>query len=165
MGTMRHPPPRALPVLLLCLFTAGCSRGFDSPELGLRFEPPQGMGHESTETLHGRRVAQFGGGLSIVRLEGAGFGPLAGTTVEDAFFRLRESGFIPKDADVRSAKPGSIGAGPVIRYELSRGATRYLAYVLQVSGGWLLFRLQGTGSEFDTLSNRFERSLGTVKLR
>src|SRR5262245_52878515 len=101
-------------ILIMALMLTGCSRKFESDAVGIRFEPPSPM-KPTGERAGPPAVAAFQSGLEIRSVPGSVPSmeePALRTSLEE----VRKTSGLPLPGEVRSAKSGSIPAGPVARY-------------------------------------------------
>jgi hypothetical protein len=149
--------PRFLGLCLLLL--ASCSRGYDSPLLGVKWQPPAGfeLGREASGPP---RVAEFGSGLRLLRTDGAL--PTEGTPEVLAQAARSAAGLPP--AEVLDCRTGTLPAGAVVRCELRQGSDRELLYLVPQKVGAVLVDLVAPEARFGPLSAKVEGSLSTLRV-
>jgi hypothetical protein len=147
----------ALTWSLLLLCAVGCSRGVTSRVLGVEYEPPSGMGLIAEEAGP-PAVARFEKGLELRAVKGTAPALDAGPEAVLTAAGLEVPGRVVQDSR------GTLPAGPVARYELSRDGARTLVYFLPRKDGFVLVTFSAPERDYGTLSARVERSLSTLKL-
>ena len=159
-------PVRSLqvPLVIAGLLTlAGCSRGYESDLLGLRFEPPASMKLQREEAGP-PPVAFFSSGLELRSIPGKP-PSVAESHLRQTLEELRSSSGVSLPGELVSARAGTLPAGTVARYELETENARTLVYVVPASDRYVLLTLTAPDSEYGRLQNQFERSLSTLTLR
>jgi hypothetical protein len=142
--------------------TAGCSRDYDSPLLGISWTPPAGT--RLVEEAPGPVPhATFDDGAAWYRL-GAAF-PLDEATLKDQLPNVLAAAGVAAGGSVGSAKLGTLPAGSVARYELSGGGGHTLVYVIPQGAGTLLLLFRAPSARYGSASAALERSLAQLRLR
>lgn len=141
------------------LLMAGCSGPWKSDELGVQMELPRG--YDKPTVSNG--VADFGGGLKIVRVEKPL--PEIGSIPHDEILKLSLAAVPGVDATTpTSRREGSIGGAKVLRFDLKDGSSRGLAYVLPRGNSYLVLYASPTQSDAQQRLDRIERAFGTMKV-
>lgn len=138
------------------LVLGACSRGLDSEALGIRYEPPSGMKLVAEEP----GLARFEDGLELRVFRSALSVDAPATALEQV---RTEVPSLP--AKMVSAKPGTIPAGKVARWELDGGRTQTLVYAVDGGDKHLVLTLTAPDADFDRIANKVERSLSSLKFR
>jgi hypothetical protein len=150
-------------LLISAVLSTGCSRSFESDAVGIRFEPPASM-KLLKEQPGSPAVAMFQSGLEIRSIPGAA-PSIAEPMLRASFEELRKTSGLELPGEIRSARAGSIPAGPVARYELNRGDEYTLVYVVPSNGRYVLITLTAPEAEYGRLQKQLERSLATLAVR
>jgi hypothetical protein len=143
--------------LLLLPFAVGCSSPLSSQALGLEYEPPSGV-KLSSEEAGPPAVARFEGGLELRSVPGTP------PPLEAAPEAVLGAAGVPVPGTVMNTSQGSIGAGPVARYEFKQGEARTLVYFLPRPDRLVLLTFTAPERDFGPRSGKVERSLSTLKL-
>jgi len=142
-------------LLLLCVI--GCSRGFTLRVLGVQYEPPSGMGLLAEEAGP-PAVARFEKGLELRSVVGTP------PTLEAGPEAVLAAAGLPVPGRLVQSSQGTLPAGPVARYELTRDGARTLVYFLPRKDGFVLVTFSAPERDYGALSARVERSLSTLRL-
>jgi hypothetical protein len=137
----------------------GCSNGFESEALGVRYQPPRGFRLVSEDP----GVAIFSSGLEIRSIPSAAIKldetPLAGLLNETL-----ATAKLPAAGRIVSAKAGDLTAGPVARYEVEGPNERTLIYVVPQQTRRILVTFTAGESRYRELATRVETSLASLRL-
>lgn len=143
---------------VLVLLASGCSRGFESRPLGLRYTPPSGMALEREE-VGPPGLVRFGDGLELRSVPGAP-PALERASIETI---LQRAGVEPA-GPILNAQEGSLSAGKVLRFELGDRNDRELYYVVPREARFVLVRFRAPLDRYGQLSAKVERSLSTLQV-
>lgn len=156
--------------LLLLLMLPGCSRKFTSDEMRFSIDVPKG---HSTPTIQkvvaqngNRSVADFGGGLHIIRVDAPL--PELGSVPHDEL-ALQGLLRLPPGAlqvqTITSRREGTIGSVKVLRFDLKDGNARGLLYIVPRTGHFFVVSAASDAADASTRLDRLEGALGTLKFQ
>ncbi len=139
---------------VVLLGVLGCSGDFTSKALGVKYEPPKGMGLRAEEP----GVARFEGGLELRSVQGTP------PPVEAAPDVVLGAAGLPLPGRVVQASKGTLPAGPVARYEFTHAGARTLVYFVPGKERFVLVTFTAPERDYGALSSKVELSLSTLKL-
>lgn len=146
---------------LMLVGGAGCSSGYQSSALQLKYEPAPGFSLEGEDPGPPAR-ARFTHGLQILSLAGPPK-PLDEGHLTALLGDLRNAASLGDLGELRNSRVGTIGAGPVARFETRHAGEESLLYVVPRKQRTLLVLLTADASEYSTRANRIEQSLSTFQ--
>jgi len=144
--------------VLVILTTLGCTSGYDSAEMKVRYRPPRGV--KLVEEQAGPpRVARFSSGLEIRSV--ASPPPAIEEGKLEALLQVVRPG---SEGEIISAREGSLDAGKVVRWTLKGDGARTLVYYVPRPTRYLVLSLSASEGRYADLENQFELSLASLRV-